>query len=462
MRTTRRRWRTSALITIGAAATLTVGLSVAAAGPAQAAPARLVFSLSNANAAGGVAYRMTFGPVAEEVPVVGNWDQAVSGRDTIGLSQVVGTTRRWALAAGNSTLGTAAKYDFQWGSAACLPVSGNWQGLGDTVGQACADRTTNTWRWSLAGPLPISGPLVTFRTYSFGSTACQPITGDWNGDGITTVGVSCPNGAGRTWRLTDSPGNGTQNPPASIQFGWGAARCVPVTGDWDGLATNRSNGVTVGQACPSTGDLWNWNLSNHNSAGAVNISFTWGSSREVPIAGDWDGLATAAHTNNDTPGTVAGVNYPAVAAPAPNPQAARNVTTGWSPRTQYVVDQARLRFALSSCGGQATGTSSGHIPGSDHYTGNAADCFPDGGGVIVTGAAKQLGDNVAAWLVGYGSILRVKYVIWYGYIYDFQTSSPSWQPYCNGALTAAQCAHPTAGTVATLQHYDHVHISLLH
>lgn len=456
-----RRRRIRAAVLTGAAAALTVGMA-STAGPVHAAASQLTFSLSNANASGPVAYQMLFGPAALQVPLVGNWDRNPSGQDTIGTSIVVGSTRRWALAAGNSTLGTAARYDFRWGNAACLPVAGNWQGLGDTIGQVCADRSTNAWRWTLAGPLPVSGSLATFRTYLFGGTACAPVVGDWNGDGITTVGVSCPNGEGRTWKLTDSPGDGRNPPVLSLQFNWGSARCLPVTGNWDGLAANRANGVTVGQACPLAGDLWDWNLSNHNSAGAVNIAFAWGSSREVPITGNWDGTVTAAGTNGDTPGTVAGVNYPAAAPPAPNPFAAQNVTTGWSPRTSYVVDELRLRFALRSCGGQATGTNSGHIPGSDHYTGNAADCFPDGAGVISAGAAKQLGDGVAGWLVGYGSLLRVKYIIWYGYIFDFGTSRPSWQPYCNSGLTAAQCAHPTAGTVATLQHYDHVHVSLVH
>lgn len=433
------------------------------AAPARAAAARLGFTLSNANASGGVAFRMIYGPVGQGVPVVGNWDRSVSGRDTVGVSTVDGATRRWTLAAGNTNSAVTTRFDFRWGSAVCVPVAGNWQGAGDTVGQACADRTTNTWRWTLAGPLPASGAPRTYRAYNFGGIACAPIAGDWNGDGVTTVGVSCPNGGGRTWRMTDSPGDGVHNPAQSIAFNWGSARCVPVTGNWDGLATNRANGDTVGQACPYSVDSWVWNLANHNSAGPVDVSFGWGWLRVQPIVGNWDGTGNAAgHAHFDTPGLVGGVNNPAVAAPAPNPYLAQDVTTGWSPRTQYVVDQVRMRFALRSCGGGATGADIGHIIGSDHYTGNAADCFPDGTGVLTTGTAKQLGDNVAGWLVGYGAILRLKYVIWHGYIYDFETASPAWRPYCHSSLTAAQCANPTTGSVATLQHYDHVHISLLH
>lgn len=67
---------------------------------------------------------------------------------------------------------------------------------------------------------------------------------------------------------------------------------------------------------------------------------------------------------------------------------------------------------------------------------------------------------MAAWAVHNGSALKIKYIIWYGRIYDFQRSSPSWQPYCHRNLTQAQCNNPKPGTEATLQHMDHVHISV--
>lgn len=450
-------WRRKAgVLRVGAVVVALAAGAVSGAGPADAAGSRLVFSLSNVNGADGVAYRLAFGPVGLGVPVVGNWDRASSGRDTVGVSLVDGDSRRWVLAAGNSSADVAR--DFGWGDAGCLPVAGDWQGRGDTVGQVCA--AGHTWRWTLARPLPASGAPGTYRTYDFGDTACTPVVGDWNGDGVSTVGVSCPDGANRTWTLTDDPGDGTHAPEPTTRFAWGSPRCVPVTGDWDGLTTAGADGDTVGQACVAGDDVWHWQLANQNAAGPTDTAFAWGSSRQVPLTGDWDGVAGTA--DRDTPGSVAGVNYPAVAGPAPNPYGPAEVRTGWTPRTTYTADQVRLRFAVRSCGGQADGSDSGHVPGSDHYSGNAADCMVEALGTIATGSARDLGDSVADWVVRYGPLLRVKYVIWYARIYDFQTADPSWQPYCNSGLTADQCAHPTPGTVATLQHYDHVHVSLLH
>lgn len=149
-------------------------------------------------------------------------------------------------------------------------------------------------------------------------------------------------------------------------------------------------------------------------------------------------------------------------APASNPYGADEVTYGWTPRTQYVVDQIEARFPVRGCGGEAEGTTSGHVVGSDHYSGNAADCFATSPGTIATGSDRDLGDAVAAWVVRNAAALKVKYVIWYARIYDLETSDPSWQPYCNSALSASECANPTPGNVATNQHYDHVHISLYH
>lgn len=61
---------------------------------------------------------------------------------------------------------------------------------------------------------------------------------------------------------------------------------------------------------------------------------------------------------------------------APNPYGPSEVTYGWTPRMQYVVDTFRAAHpAVAPCGGQADGTNSGHISSSDHYSGNAADCL---------------------------------------------------------------------------------------
>ena len=153
----------------------------------------------------------------------------------------------------------------------------------------------------------------------------------------------------------------------------------------------------------------------------------------------------------------------AASAPAESLSGPDEVTIGWTDRARYLVDQIEARFPVRDCNGEAEGGASGHVIGSDHYSGNAADCFAAAPGTIASGSARRVGDAVADWVVRNAEALKVRYVIWYARIYDLETSDPSWQPYCNVAqLSAAECANPTPGDVATNQHYDHVHISVSH
>jgi len=55
-----------------------------------------------------------------------------------------------------------------------------------------------------------------------------PVTGDWNADGKTTVGLYHPQSGAWKVRNTNSAGD----PDATFQFG-PAGASVPVTGDWD-------------------------------------------------------------------------------------------------------------------------------------------------------------------------------------------------------------------------------------
>lgn len=128
------------------------------------------------------------------------------------------------------------------------------------------------------------------------------------------------------------------------------------------------------------------------------------------------------------------------------------VSHGWTPWMTQVVTQVRARWPQVSCGGQADGSETGHIPGSDHYTGNAADCTAGRYGVRATGRDRATNDAVAAWVLGNAGRLHVKYVIWYARIDNLD--GHGWQPYCDQL-------DPSCSGV-TYEHYDHVHISVVH
>lgn len=89
--------------------------------------------------------------------------------------------------------------------------------------------------------------------------------------------------------------------------------------------------------------------------------------------------------------------------------------------------QIAEEFNICRIGGRA---STGHINGSDHYTGLAIDCM------VLQDKAK--GDAVAAYAIAHKAAWNVKYVIWYRRIWQ----DGNWTHY-----------------VGTSPHTDHVHIS---
>jgi len=190
-------------------------------------------------------------------------------------------------------------WSFGWGGEArtrCAPITGDWDGDGDdSPGLACFD-STNGWSWIQTNYNASSGST----TFGWGGTArayCYPITGDWDGDGDTTVGLACPTSNGWAWHQTNYNASS-----GSTTFGWGGVTSdttYPITGDWDG-----DGDTTVGLA-RLTSNGWSWGHTNYN-ASSGSWSYGWGSStltNAIPITGDWDGNGTtsiglATHTSN--------------------------------------------------------------------------------------------------------------------------------------------------------------------
>ncbi len=107
--------------------------------------------------------------------------------------------------------------------------------------------------------------------FFYGQAGDIPVSGDWNGDGTDSVGVY-RNG---TFYLRNNNSSGF----ADLQVSFGAAGDIPVVGDWDGDGIDTvgvfRNGVFF--------------LRNTNTTGVPDITFSYGTGGDLPIAGDWDG-----------------------------------------------------------------------------------------------------------------------------------------------------------------------------
>jgi hypothetical protein len=113
---------------------------------------------------------------------------------------------------------------------------------------------------------------------SFGTPGDQPIAGDWNGDGVDTIGIY-RNG---TFYLRNSNTAGSPD----LVFTLGNPGDVGIAGDWNG------DGITTcGVFRPSNGIVY---LKNSNTTGFADLSFVFGNAGDKPVAGDWnaDGIDT--------------------------------------------------------------------------------------------------------------------------------------------------------------------------
>ena len=109
------------------------------------------------------------------------------------------------------------------------------------------------------------------RSIPFGQVGDVPLACDWNGDGVSTLGIF----RSGTFFLTDEPGGAV----ASTVFGYGQAGDQPVCGDWDGNGTD-----TVGVY--RKGVVY---LRNSNTTGRADGQFAFGATGDRLVAGDWNG-----------------------------------------------------------------------------------------------------------------------------------------------------------------------------
>jgi uncharacterized protein (TIGR03437 family) len=108
------------------------------------------------------------------------------------------------------------------------------------------------------------------------------VTGDWNGDGRTKIGVYAADGF---WYL-DYDGNGVWDGGVKdkrYQFGWPGA--TPVTGDWSGNKKTKIGVYFNGQWYLDYKGDGNWDRGVDDKL----YNFGWPAPGVTPIVGDWNG-----------------------------------------------------------------------------------------------------------------------------------------------------------------------------
>ncbi|MGC4881083.1 hypothetical protein ACLQ26_33020, partial [Micromonospora sp. DT43] len=221
----------------------------------------------------------------EDVPVSGDWNK--DGVDTVGVFRP--STSTWYLRDVNSGDATMI-FKFGHGPSGDIPVVGDWNKDGvDSVGVFRPSNSTFYLTNTNA-----AGSATTDYEFKFGHgpSGDRPVAGDWNGDGVDSVGVFRPGTS--TWYLTNGTKVGSVSTDYEFKFGHGPSGDQAVAGDWNGDGTD-----SVGVFRPS---ISTWYLTNGTTVGSVSTDYEFkyghGPSGDIAVPGDW----TADDTATDTPG----------------------------------------------------------------------------------------------------------------------------------------------------------------
>jgi hypothetical protein len=193
--------------------------------------------------------------------------------DTVGVFNPA--TQTWFLRGANSA-GPPAAGQFAYGTAATIPVSGDWAATGQT-GIGAFDTSNFTWflRNEASAGAPDAG------VFQYGFAGAFPVAGDWNNSGHTGIGIFDP--TTQTWYLRNEANAGA--PDAGV-FRYGVAGGVPVVGDWTGTGH-----LGIGVFDPRT---FTWFLRSSATAGPPDVGvFQYGGAGARPVAGDWSGSGHA-------------------------------------------------------------------------------------------------------------------------------------------------------------------------
>lgn len=150
------------------------------------------------------------------------------------------------------------------------PITGDWNGDGiDTIGLY----ETKTAKFYLKNRNDSSETDITFL---YGNPGDIPISGDWDGDGVDSVGVYRPSTSTFYLKNSNDTGGSTY-----AYFKYGSVGDIPIVGDWDGDGID-----TVGVYKPKLAKFY---LKERNDSSDTTTSFVFGNPGYLPIVGDWTG-----------------------------------------------------------------------------------------------------------------------------------------------------------------------------
>jgi hypothetical protein len=220
-----------------------------------------------------------FGGVPGDIPITGDWNG--NGHTKVGVYRssngyfILDTNGDGVIDAGDAFFNLGVGMD-----PSDIPVVGDWNGTGTS--KVGIFRAGFLWLLDYNGDQTYSGP-PTDRAYFFGGVSGDlPVTGDWTGSGTSKIGIFR---LGFYW-LLDANGNGTYDGNGvgqdyAFPYG-GVPQDLPVVGDWNGSGITKVGVFREG---------FFWVLDGNNpgdSTHSVGLAFAFGGiSGDKPVVGKW-------------------------------------------------------------------------------------------------------------------------------------------------------------------------------
>jgi hypothetical protein len=163
---------------------------------------------------------------------------------------------------------------FYFGNPGDMPFMGDWDG--DGIATPGLYRQSDGYVYLRDS----NTQGVADREFYFGDPGDIPLIGDWNGDGRDTVSIYRSSNA-RVYIVNELGADGGGLGAADFSYGFGNPGDRPFSGDFDGDGID-----TVGLYRQSTGFVY---FRNSLTTGIASLSFFYGDPGDQILAGDWDG-----------------------------------------------------------------------------------------------------------------------------------------------------------------------------
>jgi hypothetical protein len=214
-------------------------------------------------------YKFMFG-LPGEVPMLGDWD--CDGLDTPGMFR---PTDGYAYMRNNIAIGYG-DVGFFLGQSGDVPIAGDFDGDGCDTVSLYRPSEGRVFVFNSLGSNDLGLGSADY-SYYYGNPLDKPFSGDFDGDGIDTVGLHRESTGQVFLRNTNTRG------AADIAFYYGNPGDRVVAGDWAEKQEHGSD--TVGVFRPYARTM---HLRATNTPGAADWSFLYGNPKTVPVSGHFE------------------------------------------------------------------------------------------------------------------------------------------------------------------------------